>query len=227
MSYKNFETLKSMIDSGMTTKEIADKYSVDRKSIEYWYKKHNLKGNKASRPKQTDVISVDEIISLLNEGLLIGDICDLYGLQRNSISRLLKAHGYNMRNHKGQRLKQSKMMTTELNPTKGTQRPKEVIVKMMEGRRKKSIEKWSNISTYKEYTSVARSIAYCVFKEGAEVPVGYEIDHIFSLKDCFENNIPVHRASHRNNLQFLTPEENKKKGCNSDITLQQFLGLTK
>lgn len=105
MSYKDITILKGLIDSGMTTKEIADKYSVDRKSIEYWYKKHGLKGNRAVRPKQTDCISIEEVLSLLNDGLLINDIADLYGIQRNSISRLLKANGYNMKNHAGQRKK--------------------------------------------------------------------------------------------------------------------------
>lgn len=118
-------------------------------------------------------------------------------------------------------------METCLNPTVNTKRPKEVLDKMLMGAKKKKLERWKNISTFKQYTSIARGIAYNIFKEGAEVPEGYEIDHIFSLKDCYENNIPVDRASHRNNLQFLTPEENRKKGCNSSITLQQFLEITK
>lgn len=226
MNYKHYETLKSHIESGMTTKEIADKYSVDRKSIEYWYKKFNLKANKPKRPKQTDIISIEEVIALLNEGFLIKDICEMYGIQRNAISRLLKANGYNMKNHAGQRQHQSQLMSTELNPTLGTKRPKEVIEAMVQARRTANKSKWETIDTYDEYTKTARSIAYSYFNEGADVPEGYEIDHKFSLKDCYANNIPVWKASHVGNLQFLTSKENKKKGSTSCISLEEFKKLT-
>jgi len=47
----------------------------------------------------------------------------------------------------------------------------------------------------------------------------YHLDHIFSIKDGFENNVPVEVISHRSNLRMLKYDENIVKGGCSDKSL--------
>lgn len=47
----------------------------------------------------------------------------------------------------------------------------------------------------------------------------YHLDHIFSIKDGFENSVPVDIVSHYTNLRMLKYDENIAKGGLSDKTL--------
>lgn len=47
----------------------------------------------------------------------------------------------------------------------------------------------------------------------------YHLDHIFSIKDGFDKNIPVEVISHRSNLRMLKYDENIVKGGCSDKSL--------
>lgn len=40
---------------------------------------------------------------------------------------------------------------------------------------------------------------------------GYQLDHIVSIKDGFDNNIPINELSHVNNLQLIPWKENRTK----------------
>jgi hypothetical protein len=47
----------------------------------------------------------------------------------------------------------------------------------------------------------------------------YHLDHIFSIKDAFENNVPVEVVSHRSNLRMLEYDKNIAKGGLSEKAL--------
>jgi len=47
----------------------------------------------------------------------------------------------------------------------------------------------------------------------------YHLDHIFSIKDAFENNVPVEVVSHRSNLRMMKYDENIAKGGLSEKSL--------
>lgn len=170
-------------------------------------------------------IDVKTILEHIDKGMLVGEIAELYGCSRQTISKRLKDNGYNMQNNVNQRERHSKLMKTEVNPTKGKPRNKEVLKKMIDGyvkmRQDKRAEKLKTGITYNEYCRYARYDSYVKLIP----PDGFEIDHMFSLKDCWDNNVPLELVSHEKNLQFLTPEDNRKKSSKSSITLDEFKQL--
>jgi len=66
---------------------------------------------------------------------------------------------------------------------------------------------------YKKHKSI---INPCNFSRGR---TSYHLDHIFSIKDGFENSVPVNVISHYTNLQIMKYDENIAKGGLSDKTL--------
>jgi len=50
---------------------------------------------------------------------------------------------------------------------------------------------------------------------------GYHRDHMFSVKEGFENNIPTYIIANINNLEHITAEENLKKSWHSSITKEE------
>jgi hypothetical protein len=46
---------------------------------------------------------------------------------------------------------------------------------------------------------------------------GYQLDHIMSIRWCFDNGIPVEACSDKSNLRMITWEENIKKGKKVDL----------
>lgn len=224
MDYKNYDDLYELrVTRLLSSAKIAKMFNVTPKNIDYWIKKLDIPKPKIPRPKKEDNIDIKEVLKLIDAGYLLGEVASVYGVDRNVIKRLVGSHGLNFRNHSTQRIKQSERMKTEFNPTLGKKRPKEVMDKVIKTKRQKDIERWAKIDNYKKYSKVARQIAYSLYKEGELVPAGYVIDHIFSVKDCWENNIPVHIASDSSNLRLITEAENLAKGANSCISLHQFL----
>ena len=51
----------------------------------------------------------------------------------------------------------------------------------------------------------------------------YHLDHIVSIKDGFDNNIPIHIISSIHNLQMLLVEENCSKNAKSDMVIEMLL----
>ena len=51
----------------------------------------------------------------------------------------------------------------------------------------------------------------------------YHVDHEFSIKDGFDNNIPPELIAHCSNLRMETSSSNMKKGKSSSKTLDQFI----
>lgn len=49
----------------------------------------------------------------------------------------------------------------------------------------------------------------------------YHIDHIYSIRDAFLNDVPIEVVSHPCNLRMMSESENKRKNGRSDITLEE------
>lgn len=49
----------------------------------------------------------------------------------------------------------------------------------------------------------------------------YHIDHIYSIKEAFLNDVPVEIVSHPCNLRMITERENKVKNGKSDMSLEE------
>lgn len=58
----------------------------------------------------------------------------------------------------------------------------------------------------------------CNFSRGR---TSYHLDHIFSIKEAYENNVPVEVVSHMSNLRMLKYDENIAKGGLSDKSLSE------
>jgi len=223
------------LDKGMTQVEIGKLYSVDRKNIDYYLKKFNIPKRSKSEAlsnyynsKREHKLNERELRLLIDYGWLIGDIAKHFGVSRSTLRAYMDKLGLpSFQNHEAQVKKQSEFMK-ENNPVPiGAKRPLYVIKAMHEGRKRKVNSVRRNISTFKQYSKIARNIAYSFYKGKKGIPDGFEIDHIFSIKDGWENNIPVEVISHPKNLRLVTPQENRAKGANSLITLEQFYNLIK
>lgn len=82
---------------------------------------------------------------------------------------------------------------------------------------------------YKEFKNACRKIQryniinYTLFNMEDIGKFNYHIDHKYSLRDCFDNNVPIHIASSPVNLQKLWWEDNIKKNKISCITMDKLL----
>jgi hypothetical protein len=76
---------------------------------------------------------------------------------------------------------------------------------------------------FESYSHRARYLASKVFPD---VPKGYEIDHVYSIRDGYDNAVPVEIISHRRNLRIIDRFWNRTKGSKSDITLSQLFKIT-
>jgi len=210
--------IEILLDEGLKCPQIAEKYGVNVKTIYRFCRKNGI-----DYKRKPDITAL-EIKKLVDCGMLLSEICKELNCTRHQLYGIYKNAGFNFKNHKTQRKKQSEFMKNN-NPVRGP-RPKYVMDAMMKGykeaKRKDREEKLRTGITYEEYARYARYDSY-VKLEGKYNPKTHEIDHIFSIKDCWDNHIPLNLVSHDNNLQILTIKENKLKRDSSDISLQEFL----
>ena len=54
-------------------------------------------------------------------------------------------------------------------------------------------------------------------------PAVHDLDHKFSVSSGYKNHIPLEIISGRNNLQLLSPEENKRKGKKCSISMEELV----
>ena len=85
-------------------------------------------------------------------------------------------------------------------------------------------EKFKHGITYQQYSKICRQ---CIPKDIKSKTIKFEIeaDHIFSVKDCWDNKIHPYYASSEKNLRLVKAEVNKAKGSNSLCTLDEFLSM--
>lgn len=219
------ELIKLYVHQKLNQSQIGKIYEVYRKTVAYYLKKYNIPirtRKEVGRTRRRQDITIEAIEYMIFVcGLLVDEVADYYHVSRSCISKRLKENGYNLRNHLGQRLRQSKMMSANNPVPKGSKRTLEIgeaVRKAKEERLKDKIKTFA-ASNFREYSRFARFLSYRVFDKS--VPNGYEIDHIFSIKDGWENNVPVDIISGKFNLQLLPSSENKKKNSKSEIDLDE------
>jgi len=89
-------------------------------------------------------------------------------------------------------------------------------------------EKEERQAAYLLYEKRVRQLTEKVFKRewfenknirGAD----YVLDHKVSIRECFENDIPIEWAAHECNLQIVSKHYNLQKGSRSSITIQELI----
>lgn len=219
------------VNKEMSQVEIGEIFNVDRKNIDYYLKKYGIpKRSKseaillAKNKKREVPIEDSMILAMLDEGALVNDIADYFNVSRGTIRRRLDDLGIpSLRNHKAQTDKQSEFMRGNNPVPVGSSRPDYIIEALADANRKYARDRWDNIDNFKQYASTARYLAYRHY--GNKTLEGFEIDHIFSIKDGWDNGVDVEDISHPRNLRIVTIEENKAKHAKSLITLEQFYKL--
>ena len=51
----------------------------------------------------------------------------------------------------------------------------------------------------------------------------HDLDHKFSLKSGYQHHVPLDIISSRNNLQLLSPKDNRRKGEKCSISIEELL----
>lgn len=214
------------INQSLSQIEIGKMFEVDRKLIDYYMKKHGIPKRdqrEAGFLKNAQIrgysIEIDEVLKMIELGMLVNEIAEHFGVTRVVIANQLKAHGYNMHNNENQRKRQSVMMLANNPVPKGSKREAEVTKAMHDANKRDFETKKSNVSTFGEYARIARYIAYAHFGKGNDVPEGLEVDHMYSIADGFANNVPLDVISHHFNLRLITVAENRSKAGKSIISL--------
>lgn len=214
---------------GMNQREIGEIFNCDRKLIDYYMKKHEIpkrtisEANALRNEKNRGLrITIKDILSKLDEGLLIGEIADYFGVSRSVLGRITKINNINLTNNKEQRKRQSERMKTNNPIPKKSKRPKEHMRGSHLANKINAENRWNNISSFKSYAKIARYIAYYFYGKGELIPEGMVIDHEFSVKDGFLNGIHVKDISNQCNLRLIPKKENLVKGAKSTITLEEF-----
>lgn len=211
------------INQNMTQKAIGDIYGCDRKNIDYYLKKYKIPKRtkkEISKIKKIERVPKDEIIKRIEQGMLLKDIQEELGVSRSHLSNSLKEAGLNFKNHKNQTKKQSEFMS-ENNPFNDEKVKMKAMTNSRQTRYNNFINEISVFDkdmTFKEYSKKSRHMAY---RRIGRVPKGMEIDHLFSIKDGYENQVPINVISDLYNLRVVTSEENRKKWHRSIITLDE------
>ena len=160
-----------------------------------------------------------------NKELMLKDVIEYYGCTRNQLAHFLRKNNLNFKNSIGAKRARANFLK-ENNPTKGKKRNPKEMEGLKKANRLKAVKEWDK--KYKDgikfwqYGKICRNLSYTNMNKISEKGIK-EIDHIFSLKDCFKYSIYPIYASDINNLQILTSEENQSKAGRSDMTLQEFL----
>lgn len=226
------EDLEHYLEQGLTMAEIGDIYGCDRKNITYYMKKFGLQQRDRStymRQKYSMIrghdVDIEEVKRMIGEGMLIKEIAEKLNVSRSTLSTRCKESGLNFMNHDTQRKKHSEFMQTNNPVPKGTAREDRFIDNMNQARKYKFVAKLLETEgelTLREYSKIARHIAYSYYKRKGLYEKGKVIDHIYSIKDGYDNGIPVFSISYPTNLRLVTVEENMAKGSKSLCTLSEF-----
>lgn len=213
---------KLYVEENKTLQEVADAIGVSRPTTKKYLIENGIKlRNKRIHKKVYPEVTIEKIMNMYESGMLVNDIAEELGVSRTTITSRLKTNGINLRNNKNQVRLQSKRMCANNPVKKGSIRERSVIKKMLSTRKEKYKKKINNFipTSFDEYAKKVRQLSYAKLKD--KTPEGMEIDHLYSIKSGYENNVPVKIISDVKNTQFLTPEQNREKGSNDSITLEE------
>lgn len=223
------ELYELYITQDKTQKEIGQEYGMSREMVSHYVRKFGLprKSRKqvASKNKKLDITG-DELLEMVNGGMLIREVAEKYNVSRNVISRIAKENGLNFTNHKAATERQSKFMK-ENNPFNNSSSRQKAIDNSIKTKReqvKAFRNQYSNFDdnmSFKEYAKKARYFAYFYYGRGKLIEDGKVIDHIYSVKDGYSNKVPLSIISNPSNLRLISQKQNLTKAFRSDITLQQ------
>lgn len=213
---------KLYVEENKTLQEVADAIGVSRPTTKKYLIENGIKlRSKRIHKKVYPEITIGKIMNMYESGKLVNDIAAELGVSRSTIASRLKANGINLRNNKNQTRLQSKRMSTNNPIKKGSTRDRNIIDKMLSTRKEKYERKISEFIpiSFDKYAKKARYISYAKLKDS--IPDGMEIDHLYSIKSGYQNNVPIKIISDIRNTQFLTPEQNREKGSSDSITLEE------
>ncbi|GHU69963.1 hypothetical protein FACS1894184_14770 [Clostridia bacterium] len=218
------------VDQRLTQSAIGDMFGCDRKNVSYYLKKYGIQTRSqkevmASFRKFN--VTAEELITMVESGLLIQDIAQIYGVSRSTLNAIFSAAGLNFRNHPTQIKRQSQFMVAN-NPFNDEMTKRTAIANSHSMRNHKYKQQDATFVDvgFKAYAKRVRHLAYVVYGRGSMVPRGYVIDHMYSVADGYRNKIPPVIISHPSNLRLVTVRENSVKGDKSIISLDELYAGT-
>lgn len=218
------QEIQKMLFDGKSKFQIANEFGVTHKVIKRICDQNNLEDPKKSGKRPLSDLTKEVLQDYIDKGYLQTEIAAEFGVCRSTIAKRAKEFNLVFLNNENQRKRQSEFMK-ENNPVQGS-RPEYIITAMMQGyidaKKKERAEKLRSGITFKQYAKYARYDSYVLLK-GKYDPKTHSIDHIFTIKDCWDNKVPLELVSHPNNLQIIPKLDNWKKFSKSDISFEQFL----
>ncbi|MGL5714515.1 MAG: hypothetical protein ACRCX2_15960 [Paraclostridium sp.] len=222
------------IEKNLSQREIGEMYGCDRKNIFYYIKKFDI-----IKPKEKTIerfktkIDKQILFKMISEGMTCIEISKKINVGRTTVKKRADEYGFGEMIYNNQQKRQSEMMKHKNPVPKGSKRP-EISKLMKELKMKNRNEKMDYLmtntfdvcKTFKEYAKIARQIAYAERKMSG-IKDNLVIDHIFSIKDGFDNKVPLPIISHKNNIRFVSVNENSVKGAASLISLEKLYEITK
>lgn len=171
---------------------------------------------------------LDLIIGMIDDGFMLKDVAEYYGCTRYQLNWFTRKHGLNFRNNKNARINQSTLMRGEMNPTRGRIRTPEEMRGIAKSNRERADRAWDNRFsdgiTFKQYSKICRYIVPKDIQDQAKFGE-WEVDHLFSVRDCWENKIHPRYASDRGNLRVIPAYKNREKSSSSSVTLSEFMSM--
>ena len=208
-------------------------YGCDRKNIDYYFKKFDIPKKSlheaqitAFANKRGTVIDTQYVKEQVALGRLVGDIAKELKVSRGALGEHCKRAGLVFRNHAAQRGKQSVFMSSHNPVPKGSSRDGGVAQKRratLSGNLDyETLFLTKEALTFQQYAKKARILSYAYYTNNELYSPEKVIDHIFSIKDGYNNGVPVLLISHPMNLRLVSVKENNAKGASSIGSLHDF-----
>ena len=216
-----------------STIDIGALYGCDRKNIDYYFKKFSIPKKSlqeaqitAAANKRGTVLDTQYVQEQVAAGRLVGDIAKELKVSRGTLGEHCKRAGFIFRNHAAQRAKQSDFMKSSNPVPKGSVRTADVAQKRratLSGNLEyATLFLTKDTLTFMQYAKKARTLAYAYYTNNDLYSPDKVIDHIYSIKDGYDNGVPILLISHPMNLRLVSVVENSIKGATSIGNLHDF-----
>jgi len=215
--------------------KIAEEYGVSPSWMYTYFKKCNIKIRTYSeavsmvhkkRNPNINKVTKEVLVNMVKQGLTMAEIA-----RELKVSEIViddRVNQFGLREYVEKNIKNFyKNFFKEINPfPKGSNRPLDLIEKSTASRMKTYSKRRDKIDNFKYYQNTAGHLSYFYYtKQGAKIPQGMHIDHIFSVWDGWIHKVHPEDISNPINLRLIPKEMNFKKSLHSDITFEQFKSL--
>lgn len=229
------ELEQKYLQENLPIPKIAEEYGVSPSWMYTYFKKYNIKirtYNEAvslvhkERNPNINKVTKEVLVNMVEQGLTMAEIAR--ELKVSDIVIADRVHQFKLREYVEKNKKNFyKKFLKEINPfPKGSNMPLDLIKKTTDSRMKAYSKKRDRIDNFKYYQNTAAHLSYFYYtKEGAKIPEGMHIDHIFSVWDGWVHKVHPEDISNPINLRLIPKEMNFKKNLRSDITFEQFKNL--